>query len=108
MQLSAKRLGQAASVAEKDKQFKFIVGKEGREYYCSLVQACFISEKATRLVTSDATINVLRILPDEDCNDFELIERLWNGACITVNKSNVENLFKLNEELKMKNSICVW
>ena len=45
----------------------------------------------------------------EMSDDFELIERLWNGGSITINKSNADTLLKLNEELENEelNSLLV-
>ena len=100
VRLSAKRLGEAVGASDQEKRFTFIVGKDERQYECSLVQACFISAKVCRLVASDSTIGSLRLLPNENCSEFELVENLWKGGCISVSKSNVDALSKLGEELE--------
>ena len=86
--LSAKRIGRAVEVAKQKKEFKFVVGKDANEYRCSLVQACFISERVCRLVTNDSTVNTLHVLPDREGDYFDLFERMWNGENICINTSN--------------------
>ena len=100
VRLSAMSLGEAVSLSDLKNQFIFVVGREGREHPCSLVQACFISGKVRQLVASDSTMNVLRVLPDEECSVFGFIERLWNGECIEVETSIVEPLLKVSRELE--------
>lgn len=100
VRLSAGRLGDALAIVEQKRKFKFIVGKEESEHVCSLLQACFISGKVSRLVSSDSSIDVLHVLPNESCRHFELLERLWNGDSIIINGDNFESLSKLSEELE--------
>lgn len=67
---------------------------------CVFVQACFISGKVCRIVSSDPTTDTLRVLPDEDYSAFELIENLWNGESINITTDNVNILYKLGCELE--------
>lgn len=67
---------------------------------CPLVQASFVSRKVCKLVSADPTIAVLRVVPNEACDAFELIQNLWNGECIDVSKDDAESLAKLSCELE--------
>ena len=69
-------------------------------YSCCQFQAAFISKKAFRLISSDSTIESLEILPDEDCDCFDLIESLWNGESIDIKDDNAASLVKLSQELE--------
>ena len=97
--LSAKGLKQAAFVDDQSK-FTFVVGKEEREFQCARFQACFVSKKVCNILSNDPTVERLRVLPDRECSCFDLIERLWNGESVSVDKSNTDELVLLSRELE--------
>ena len=98
MSLCSKRAKQA-SLADRSR-FTFIVGEECREYSCCLFQACLISQKVCEIVSSDPTCASLRVSGGEECNSFGLLENLWNGEEIEVDKESAVNLRKLCKELE--------
>lgn len=63
------------------------------------IQACFISRRVCRLVSSDATIDSLEILPNENVSHFKFMEALWNGEKISVDRGNARDLCKISKEL---------
>ena len=97
--LSAKGLKQAALLDEQSK-FTFVVGKEEREFQCARFQACFVSKKVCNILSSDPTVEKLRVLADRECSCFGLIESLWNGESVCVDKSNSDDLIILSRELE--------
>ena len=97
--LSAKGLKQAAFVDDQS-TFTFVVGKEEREFQCARFQACFVSQKVCNILSNDPTVERLRVLPDRECSCFDLIERLWNGDSVSVDKSNTDELVLLSRELE--------
>ena len=97
--LSTKGLKQAAFVDDQSK-FTFVVGKEEREFQCARFQACFVSKKVCNILSNDPTVERLRVLPDRECSCFDLIERLWNGDSVSVDKSNVDELVIVSRELE--------
>lgn len=95
-QLSALGLQRCVFLDEND--FFFVVGDV--EYKCSQLQACFFSDRISRLVTSDRTVNRIFLSTKDTADNFVYVMRLMNGKPIKVTESNAAFLISVAQELE--------
>ena len=94
--MSAGALAQA--IQAEAKNFTFIVGSA--EYKCCRFQACMISERIYRMVTSDQSVDSFEIEASDSQNTFNEIMKLMNGEEIEVNSTNAPILAAWARELE--------
>ena len=96
LELSGRRLGDAAALAERD--FIFCVG--GVEYQCCRFQACFVSGLVRRLLASDCCPSCVSLKVSDDKGHFKDIVSLMNGQKISITPVNAEFLEECARELE--------
>lgn len=95
-ELSLKRL--ASAIATEDRNFAFVIG--GEEYWCSRVQAAFVSNKVRRLLASDKTVESLTLDLTDNDKKFQSIVQLMNGESIEITPDNVAFLEECARQLE--------
>ena len=83
---------------DKERRFTFIV--DGREYECSLSEACFLSPRVHRLLCSDVTADCLYVdVTDSDCF-FEDVLSLSRGCLLSIDQSKCDLLHVFGLQLE--------
>ena len=95
-QLSALGLQRCIFLDEND--FFFVVGDV--EYKCSQLQACFFSDRVSRLVMGDRTVNRVFLSTKDTADNFRYVMRLMAGKSIKVTESNAAFLISVAQELE--------
>ena len=94
--LSGRGLSNAAALEERN--FVFVVG--GVEYPCCRFQACFVSNRVSRLLHSDCCISRLSLTISDDMGHFKDVMRLMNGYAISITPENAPFLEACARELE--------
>ena len=94
--LSGRGLSNAAALEERN--FVLVVG--GVEYPCCRFQACFLSNRVSRLLSSDCCISRLSLKISDGMGHFKDVMSLMNGNEISITPANAPFLEACARELE--------